>query len=179
MYGYKNSVRLSLVEYLLALVAHIIFAFASGGLERGRIVLLVSAVMITLTFILCIMIPNERVVVALIFVSVLISTTIIGCICETLAFSILIFSVMTSVITIFMESKYIIYASVGSSIAFVGYLIFLPDQILKNVPSLLMFAMYIVIYIFAAANLYVVVYYEHKPNIHSDFCEATKTIRCL
>ena len=162
MFGYKNSVRLSLIEYLLALIAHIIYAFVDGGLEEGRIVLLVSAVMITLTFILCIMIPNEKVVVALIFVSVLISTTVIGCICGTLAFSVLIFSVMTSVITIFMESKYVLYAGVASSVAFIGYIIFLPDQILKTVPSLVIFGFYIIIYLFSSANLYVLVYYARK-----------------
>ncbi|MCR5278268.1 MAG: hypothetical protein K6E19_02395, partial [Lachnospiraceae bacterium] len=129
MYGYKNCIRLCLIEYLLALVVHIIYAFSSGGLELGRVVLLFSAVMITLTFILTIMIPKENLVVALIFSSVLISTTVIGCICGTLAFSVLIFSVMTSVITVFMASKYTLYAGIGTSIAFVAYMIFFPDHL--------------------------------------------------
>ncbi len=162
MFGYKNSIRLCLIEYLLTLVAHIIYAFYYGGLEKGRLVLLFSAVMITLTFIMTVLLTSEKIVVALIFASVLISTTVIGCICDTLAFSVLIFSVMTSIITIFMEKKYVLYAGIGSGIAFIGYVIFLPEELLKNVSSLVIFAFYIFVYLFSAANLYLVVYYARE-----------------
>ncbi|MCR5309963.1 MAG: response regulator [Lachnospiraceae bacterium] len=162
MFGYKNSVRLCLVEYLLALVAHIIYAFHSGGMDMGRLILMFSAVMITITFILTVLVPSEKIVVAMIFVSVLLSTTVIGYLLETLAFSVLIFAVMTSCITIFMKAEYIVYAGIFSVMAFISYSIFFPEIILKNVPSMLMFAFYIFIYACSSANLYVVVFFARK-----------------
>ncbi|MCR4728901.1 MAG: response regulator [Lachnospiraceae bacterium] len=162
MYGYKNSIRLCLVEYFLALAVHIIYAFVKHGMEKGRMVLLFSAVMITLTFIMTVMINNEKIVVAFLFFSVLLSTTVIGCVLETLAFSVLIFSVMTTSISIMMEAKYIIYSGAGSALTFLAYTIFLPDYILKNVPSLLIFGFYIIIYFCSSINLYVVVYYAKR-----------------
>ncbi len=155
MYGYEKTLKLTLAEYLAVLVLHIIYAFTKFGAEKGQIVLLVSSVMIAVTFVLSILVKNQDAIVILEFASVIISTTLIGTLLNTLAFSVLIYMIMSAMVTIFLEPRYIVYAAVMSVIAYAAYIIFLPEAILENVASLEIFAFYIICYLCALLNLYV------------------------
>lgn len=161
MYGYAKTIRLCLIEYLIALSLHTVYAFVKLDDEIGRVVLLVSIVMISLTFFMSAFVKRENIVVGLLFISVIISTTIIGYILDTLAFSVLIFLTMSAITSIFMEAKYLIYSAIVCFVTFTGYIIFLPEKIEKNVP-LLMFIVYVVCFMAAILNVYIVVYHGKK-----------------
>lgn len=162
MYGYVKTIRLCLIEYLLSLVLHIVYAFWVFGTQEGRIVLLISAAAYIITLIMALMIKNEKVVAWVIILSLLVSTTSIGYRLDTLAFSVMIYMVLAASITIFMESKYIIFSAVSCTLISVAYLFIFPEKILKNVSSLWIFGFYIIIYLCACANLYVVVFHANR-----------------
>lgn len=162
MYGYVKTLRLCLAEYLLALALHTIYAFLAVDIETGRVVMLVSIIMISVTFIFASLVHNEKIVVIFIFISVVISTTIIGYMLDTLSYSVLVYIVLSAVISIFMESRYILYSMIIGVVAFICYLIFIPEVILKNLHSLFIFCIYIVLYLASMLNLFVVVYNAKK-----------------
>ena len=162
MYEYSKAVRLCLAEYLTILALHIAYAFLQFGSETGRIVLLVSAAFYVITVIVAVFVKKEQFVVYFIFVTVFAATSIIGYILKTLAFSILMFVLMIICITIFMQKTYIAICAILSTVALIIYTIFLPDSILNNVDSLFIYAVYIVSFVAAMINLYVLVYHARK-----------------
>jgi len=162
MYGYVKTMRLCLIEYLLSLLLHIGYAFLVFDIETGCKVTVVSAIMLLLTVFVALIIKNEKVVVTFTYISVVISTTIIGYLLNTLTFSVFVFLVMSVIMAIFMEAAYIIYSAVISVVAFIVYLIAFPDKILMNLDSPLIFIVYIAMFIFGMVNLFVVVFYGKK-----------------
>ncbi|MBR6307200.1 MAG: response regulator [Lachnospiraceae bacterium] len=161
MYEYAKAVRLCLAEYLTILVLHVIYAFYQYGTETGRMVLLVSAVMIFITFLVAVFVKKEAFVLCFVLVSVLISSTIIGYLVHTLAFAILMFILMAICITVFMDKKYIAVSAVLSVIVSVAYIFTVPERIKENVP-IFMHVVYIVSFIAAMVNLYVLVFHARK-----------------
>lgn len=161
MYEYAKAVRLCLAEYLTILVLHIIYAFYQFGNETGRMVLLVSAIMISVTFIIAVFVKKEAFVLCFVLISVLVSATIIGYLVHTLAFAILMYVLMAICITVFMEKRYIALSAVLSVIVCVGYIFIVPDRIEENVP-IFMHIVFIVSFIAAMVNLYVLVYQARK-----------------
>lgn len=155
MYGYNRTLKLCLAEYFICLALHSIYAFFNFGIETGRFVLLVSAAMFSITFLFSALVKNEKIVVIFFFISILISTTLIGYILNTLAFSALIYMAMSACASIFMEPKYILYGLFLSVITFTCYIIFIPEKLLCNLDSLLIFAIFIFVYAAAAYNLYI------------------------
>ena len=79
MYGYQKTLRLVLLEYLLAMLAHVINGYFKFGSDIGLIVLVVAGMMSAITFIVSFLVKNRTFVVVFLFVSIAISTTIIGC----------------------------------------------------------------------------------------------------
>lgn len=161
MYEYGKAVRLCLAEYLTILVLHVIYAFYQFGSETGRMVLLVSAIMISVTIIVAVFVKKEAFVLCFVLISVLVSSTIIGYLVHTLAFAILMYVLMAICITVFMEKKYIALSAVLSVIVCVGYIFIVPDRIEENVP-IFMHIVFIVSFIAAMVNLYVLVYQARK-----------------
>ena len=161
MYEYAKAVRLCLAEYLTILVLHVIYAFYQFGSETGRMVLLVSAIMISVTIIVAVFVKKEAFVLCFVLISVLVSSTIIGYLVHTLAFAILMYVLMAICITVFMEKRYIAVSAVLSVIVCVGYIFIVPDRIEENVP-IFMHIVFIVSFIAAMVNLYVLVYQARK-----------------
>lgn len=161
MYEYAKAVRLCLAEYLTILVLHVIYAFYQFGSETGRMVLLVSAIMISVTIIVAVFVKKEAFVLCFVLISVLVSATIIGYLVHTLAFAILMYVLMAICITVFMEKRYIAVSAVLSVIVCVGYIFIVPDRIEENVP-IFMHIVFIVSFIAAMVNLYVLVYQARK-----------------
>lgn len=161
MYEYAKAVRLCLAEYLTILVLHVIYAFYQFGSETGRMVLLVSAIMISVTIIVAVFVKKEAFVLCFVLISVLVSSTIIGYLVHTLAFAILMYVLMAICITVFMEKRYIAVSAVLSVIVCVGYIFVVPDRIEENVP-IFMHIVFIVSFIAAMVNLYVLVYQARK-----------------
>ncbi|MBR5994552.1 MAG: response regulator [Lachnospiraceae bacterium] len=161
MYEYAKAVRLCLAEYLTILVLHVIYAFYQFGSETGRMVLLVSAMMISVTIIVAVFVKKEAFVLCFVLISVLVSSTIIGYLVHTLAFAILMYVLMAICITVFMEKRYIAVSAVLSVIVCIGYIFTVPDRIEENVP-ILMHIVFIVSFIAAMVNLYVLVYQARK-----------------
>ena len=106
MYGYQKTVRFVMLEYLLVLLFHVVYGYFKFGTDIGLIVLIVSCIMISISFIISLLVKNEDFVVYSLFISIAISTTIIGCAEHTLAHSILIFLAVTAGFTIFMQEKH-------------------------------------------------------------------------
>ncbi len=157
MYGYAKTVRLCLLEYLISLVLHVVYAFYHCGTETGRIVLLVSVIMFTISFILTFAIKKEGVVVFIDCLFMVVSSSVIGYLVETLAYSVLMYAAITVVVALFMETRYILYSAVISVVTLVSYIVFIPEAILKNVESLMMYAIYIAVYLIVVINLYIIV----------------------
>ena len=164
MYGYQKTVRLVMLEYLLVLLAHIVYGYFKFGTDTGLTVLIVSCIMISISFIISLLVKNEDFVVYSLCVSIVISTTIIGCAEHTLAHSILIFLAVTAGFTIFMQEKYILFSFVCACICMLSYAVFLPEQLYYAVDSMLIYAFYCLVYITASVNMYIVVKSAHAYN---------------
>ena len=161
MFGYTKTMRLFLAEYLMALLLHTVYAFYDKGAETGRIVLWISCVTIFVTALFVFFVKSEKVVLSFTYAMVLISTSVIGYLLNTLAFSVFILAVITSCISMLLTPIYILYISALSSVAFVCFLVFLPDKIAINV-SPLVYCIYIFIYLAFSVNLYLVVKHANK-----------------
>lgn len=162
MFGYEKTVRLCFIEYLLSLALHTAYAFLVKGSTEGRIISLFSVTVFAVTAFLAFLIKREKAVVPMILISALVSTTFVGYRLDTLAFSILIFMAMSASITVFMNKIYVVVSTVLSILSCVGYVIFCPDKILENLGSFYLFGLYVIIFVFASANLYVVVLYARN-----------------
>ncbi len=164
MYGYQKTVRLVMFEYLLVLLFHVVYGYFKFGTDIGLIVLIVSCIMISISFIISLLVKNEDFVVYSLFVSIAISTTVIGCAEHTLAHSILIFLAVTAGFTIFMQEKYILFSFVCSCICLLAYALFLKEQLYYAVDSMLIYTFYCLVYIIASVNMYIVVKSAHEYN---------------
>ena len=164
MYGYQKTVRLVMLEYLLVLLFHVVYGYFKFGTDIGLIVLIVSCIMISISFIISLLVKNEDFVVYSLFISIAISTTIIGCAEHTLAHSILIFLAVTAGFTIFMQEKYILFSFVCSCICMLSYALFLKEQLYFAVDSLLIYVFYCLVYVTASINMYIVVKSAHEYN---------------
>ncbi len=164
MYGYQKTVRLVMLEYLLVLLFHVVYGYFKFGTDIGLIVLIVSCIMISISFIISLLVKNEDFVVYSLFISIAISTTIIGCAEHTLAHSILIFLAVTAGFTIFMQEKYILFSFVCSCICMLSYALFLKEQLYYAVDSLLIYVFYCLVYVTASINMYIVVKSAHEYN---------------
>ncbi len=162
MYGYKNTIRLILIEYLVCMLLHSLYGFLNFGMTVGVNTLVVSCAMIAITAIFILLVKNETVVIIFTFISMIVATTLLGIMVNTLAFSAFIFLAMSAGFTIFMERKYIIYSGVIAVITCSVYMIFFKVHLLKNVASLSIFAIYVVIYLFTLLNLYIIAKYARK-----------------
>jgi len=164
MYGYQKTVRLVMLEYLLVLLFHVVYGYFKFGTDIGLIVLIVSCIMISISFIISLLVKNEDFVVYSLFVSIAISTTVIGCAEHTLAHSILIFLAVTAGFTIFMQEKYILFSFVCSCICMLAYALFLKEQLYYAVDSMLIYTFYCLVYVTASVNMYIVVKSAHEYN---------------
>lgn len=164
MYGYQKTVRLVMLEYLLVLLFHVVYGYFKFGTDIGLIVLIVSCIMISISFIISLLVKNEDFVVYSLFVSIAISTTVIGCAEHTLAHSILIFLAVTAGFTIFMQEKYILFSFVCSCICLLAYALFLKEQLYYAVDSMLIYTFYCLVYVTASVNMYIVVKSAHEYN---------------
>ena len=162
MYGYIKTMRLCLTEYFLALVLHIIYAFVHGGIETGRLVLLISSALFIITLLVVMFAKNEKFVVYFTYLSVTIATGLIGYILDTMTFGIFILFIMSVVIAIFMDTTYLVVSGIISTSAFIFFAIVFPDKILTNLAHRSMFYIYILLYIVAYCNLYIVVGFAKK-----------------
>jgi len=106
-------------------------------------------------------VKKEKFVVPFSYVMVLLATTFIGYLLNTLAFSIFIVSVISSCFCILLDVIYIIYMSTISSVVAICLVVFVPESISLNV-SPFMFCIYIAIYLAFSLNLYIVVNYANK-----------------
>ena len=164
MYGYQKTVRLVMLEYLLVLLFHVVYGYFKFGTDIGLIVLIVSCIMISISFIISLLVKNEDFVVYSLFISIAISTTIIGCAEHTLAHSILIFLAVTAGFTIFMQEKYILFSFVCSCLCMLAYVLFLKEQLYYAIDSLLIYVFYCLVYVTASINMYIVVKSAHEYN---------------
>ena len=162
MYGYQKTLRLVLLEYLLAMLAHVVYGYLKFGSDIGLIVLVVTCMMSAISFIVSFLVKNRTFVVVFLYVSIVISTTIIGCAEQTLAHSVLIFLAVTAGFTIFMQKEDIFIVGGISIFTFIIYMIFFRKYLLTGVDSLLIYAVYCIIYISATANLYIIVKYGRE-----------------
>lgn len=159
MFGYHNTVRLCLLEYFVVMLAHMVHAFIHFGNEEGITVMVITAIMISITFIFTVLIKREGIVITGIYFSVVVASALIGCTLNTLSYTVFMYLAMTAGLTIFMDRKQIINAVVISLIAFVFYSVFLKDELLYSVDSLLIFWIYCGCYIISSLNLYIIVKY--------------------
>lgn len=164
MYGYQKAVRLVLLEYVIVLLLHVIYAYFHFGAEpsKGLIVFVSSCALVALAFIISILIKNEAFVVGFIYFSISISTTIIGCSLHTLGHAPLIFLAATAGLTVFMERRYILVAATCSAGFFLWYAIFLNEYLLYSVDSLFIYFCYCMVYFAAASNMYIIVRYARN-----------------
>ena len=162
MYGYQKTVKLVLLEYLLILLLHVVYAYTCFSIHEGLFVLITSCVMITLSYLITLLFKNQSFVINSFSISIIISTTIIGYVLHTTAYSILIFLAMTAGFTIFMERKNMIFCVISSLAALILYAIFIPDAILLKVDSLMIYFFYCFVYFAASINLYIIVKYARE-----------------
>ncbi len=159
MFGYHNTAKLCLFEYLSAMLLHAVFAFFKVGTAAGIFVLSLTAVMVTLTFLLYVFVKNENIVISGLYLSVIISTTIVGASIGTLGFSVFIFLCLLCGTTIFMKEKQLLICMGMAAVAFVIHLVFFKDILLLTVSSIYMYLVYIICYGFASLGLYIIVKY--------------------
>lgn len=159
MYGYRNTVRLCLLEYFIVMLAHMVYAFVNFGAEEGIYVLIITAVMISITFLFTIIVKKEDIVITVVFLSVVVASALIGCSLHTLGYTVLMYLCMTAGLTIFMDKKHVINAMIISSVAFIIYGVFFTEELLLSVSSIFMYVVYCFCYLVSSINLYIIVKY--------------------
>ncbi len=161
MCGYSKAIKLCLLEYLMLVFMHTLYAFISN-VNTGMFVLAFSSIILAVTVFFAMIVKNEKVVIALITVSSIMATTIIGYKLDTLALAIVIFVVMSTTTALLVKTSYVVYVSIATTLALIAYAIFAPEAILKGISSLLLYALYIVAYIIFEINLFVIIYYVRR-----------------
>ncbi len=161
MCGYSKAIKLCLLEYLMLVFMHTLYAFISN-VNTGMFVLAFSSIILAVTAFFAMIVKNEKVVIAFITVSSIMATTIIGYKLDTLALAIVIFVVMSTTTALLVKTSYVVYVSIATTLALIAYAIFAPEAILKGISSLLLYALYIVAYIIFEINLFVIIYYVRR-----------------
>lgn len=183
MFGYQKTIRLVLLEYVIVLFLHVLYAYSIFGAEKGLIVFIFSCSLIVIAFIVSILGKREPFVVNFLFINVAIATTLIGIYINTLAHSILIFLAMTAGITIFLERKYILFAGICSGFFFIIYPIFFRDILYSSIDSLAIYFTFVLVYYAAAVNMYVVVknakYYRKEMTLKAEEAERANEAKML
>lgn len=158
MVGYRNAIRICLLQYILCLVLHIAYSYVSYEPSMThRIAFMSTVAMILVCIITTITYRNQRLTLSIIVGSVVFSTYYIGYHLHTLAFSLLIFVASALILTMFMNKRYIIGFGISTVLLEFYFLIVHPDIILEMVPSKFLFRCYIYVYIMSLINIYFLV----------------------
>ncbi len=162
MFGYRNTVKLCMLEYLVVILAHALYGFIRFGRNEGLFVLAVTVVMVPITFLVSLLIKNETTVVTCIYISSVIATTIVGTKLHTIGHCVLIFMCMLCAVTIFLSEQIILNSVIISVITFVIYAIFFHDEIYYSIQSPIMYLIYCCCYFAASLNVYILVRYAKR-----------------
>ncbi len=157
MFGQQKTIRLVLLEYLIVLFMHVLYAYFKFDAEKGLVVFAISCALIAIAFTVSILVKNEAFVVDFLYFNVAIASTVIGITLDTLAYSILIFLAMTAAITVFLESRYILFAGCCSGVFLILYSLAFRNELYLSVRSMTIYAVYCIVYIAATADMYFVV----------------------
>lgn len=158
MVRYRKAQIICLIQYILMLLVHNIYAFSYCSQEQFLKTFFWS-VSILLLIGICMILPNrnERLVNIITFVSVILSAYFIGVVLHTLAFALLVYLVTLLVVSLYLNWHYILFFGVLSVLAEISFMIFFPDILLEMVPSLFLYFCYVFCYILGVINLYFLV----------------------
>lgn len=154
MSKYSKKVTLCLVQYLLILAFHVIYAFTELGTQKGWQALEFSAIIYSVVLILIALFKRECAVGVIIPGSIIIAGTYLGILLETLPFTLLVYMVTTVIVAIFLNKNYIGIFGAASACALVLYGIFHRQIIVDRTGSLLMYYCYVCCYICGVVNIY-------------------------
>lgn len=158
MVQYRKAQIICLLQYILMLLLHIIYAFFYCS--HGQFLKTFYWSVFILLFVgIYTFLPNrnENLVNLITFVSVLVSAYYIGVVLRTLAFAALVYLATVLVVSLYLDRHYIVFFGVLSILAEISFMIFFPDILLEMVPSLFLYGCYIFCYILGVVNLYFLV----------------------
>lgn len=166
MYGYKNVTRLIVVEFFLALLIHIAFAYSKAGSGVGLFVLIVSAFMFFAMSGFSIACKDKRVVICVFIVAVAVAVSVFGYVLQTLSASCIVFTAVTATVALYLDLFCIIVSAACSMVCMLLYTFAFPDVLFVNISSGLWFFI-LCIYAFVAINLVVVT--KHSVALMKEF----------
>lgn len=157
MLGYDKTLRKCLIEYFIYIVASIIYAFYQFDSSTGRMLLLFSTFVYTITVVICFLVKNEKIILGVMLFSLISYITVSGMLIDNIGLSPLIFILIAISCANFTETLDVIICGTVSTLALIIYGIVFSDKILLYFPNLFLYFFLVLIYVFAVINVYLIV----------------------
>lgn len=158
MVEYRKALWLLIIQYFIMLCGHAVYsAFFCTSVQTQKVTLWSVCMMAVMVFFTQIFFKQKRLVLTVLMASAIASTYYIGAVLGTVSFAILIFLTSALILSIFLEISYIIIFGVISTATLLSFFIIIPETILKMVPNLYLYGLYVGCYIIALINIFVLV----------------------
>lgn len=158
MVSNKRLIVLCFIQYILVLGYHLIYSILyCSSLQTRRVVVWSVCMLLILAFFTQVFQQKTDTVIYVILASVLITVTYIGYLLHTLAYGILIFAMSGIILGMFIRKWYILVWWVASTVFSILYVFTAKDIIVEIVPNLFLYFCYVLVYIIAGVNLYILV----------------------
>lgn len=158
MVQYKKAQIICMLQYILMLLFHIIYAYFYCTHEQFKRTLVWSGGILLFIGICTVLLYKWQLLLSCItFISVIVSAYYIGVVLHTLAFAMLMYLVTELIVSLYLNKLYILLFGIFSTLAEVSFMIFFPEILLEMVPSLFLYGCYIVCYVLGVVNIYFLV----------------------
>lgn len=154
MLGYNKTLRICLIEYFTYFLMHILYAFYLYNSNVPRFVLLFSAVTYSITVVACFLIKKPKVVFAVMVISLLVSTTVLGALVENIGLAPFLFILAAISCANFYEPIDLVVSGAVSFAVLILYSFVFKAQILKFFPTIALYYAIVLVYMIAVANMY-------------------------
>ncbi len=156
MLSNRKLLTICFVQYLLILGFHIAYSLINCSLDQTRKVAVWSVcVLVILLFFGQIFQSQIDLVVYVTIFSLLMTVSYVGYLLQTLAMSVVIFLMAGIILGMFLKKIYILVWWAFSTIVISLYVLIFPEIIQVMVNSLMLYWGYVVIYVIAGVNLYI------------------------
>lgn len=163
MVSNKRLIALCFIQYIIVLGYHILYSFLyCSQLQTRRVVVWSVCMLLILAFFAQVFQHKMDVVVYVVISSALITVSYVGYLLHTLAFGILIFAMSGIILGMFVKKMYILVWWIASTFASIIFVLTAKDIILEMVPSIFLYYGYVLVYIIAGVNIYILVQAAEK-----------------
>lgn len=163
MVSNKRLIVLCFLQYIIVLGFHVVYSILyCSQIQTRRVVVWSVCMLLILAFFAQVFQQKMDIVIYVTIFSVLLTVSYVGYLLHTLAYGILIFAMSGIILGMFVKKIYVLTWWIVSVIAGLLYGLLGKDIVMEIVPKMLLYYGYIVVYIIAGVNLYILVQAAEK-----------------